>query len=91
MYDRDNNYAFLPKKFRDFHQQKDLFKDIYKVVDYDNRDIDQSYKINWIQMHTNVVDVFLFQMAKRGYVLKKDTRFMEDEVEEEQQDEELPF
>jgi len=76
MMDKNGNYRFLPKQYRDFHNQKDLFKDIYYKTDYKNLDIPLPDKINWVQMHINTVDVFLYQMALRGYTLKKDSRFI---------------
>jgi len=73
--DNNDNYRFLPKIFRDFHDQKDLFKDIYKVIDWGEIDRPEHYNIPWTVMHVNCIDVFLFQMALRGYTLQKDDRF----------------
>ncbi len=75
-YDNKGNYRFLPKNFRDFDDQEDLFKSIYKETDYKNREVKDYYKVPYPVLHTNVVDVFLFQMALRGYTLQRDDRFI---------------
>lgn len=84
MYDANDNYRFLPKIFRDWHDQKRLFKDIYNEVDLSKRS--EHYNITWTQMHTNTIDVFLYQMAMRGYTLQKDDRFKiyDDPIEQKQ-------
>lgn len=76
MYDKNNNYKFLPKEFRDFHNQKDLVRDIYKQVDYPKLEMDDYYKIGSVTFHINMVDIFLYQMALRGYTLQRDKRFV---------------
>jgi len=75
--DRGGNYRFLPKELRDFHAQKELVKKIYEDTDYENMPLDNFYKIGWTQFHVNMIDVFLYNMALRGYALKKDDRFKE--------------
>ena len=76
--DKNNNYRFLPKEFRDWHNQKELVKDIYKEVDYQNLEMDDHYKIGTPTFHINMVDIFLYQMALRGYTLQSDKRFIQD-------------
>ena len=78
MYDNNGEYRFLPKQFRDFHEQKALFKDIYVKTDYENLEINDFHKIGWTTMHINTIDVFLFQMALKGYTLQRDKRFKEE-------------
>lgn len=72
LYDKNDEYRFLPLVFRDFHKQKDLFKKIYGNT-YCNEDfkIKEELKINWVQLHINTIDVFLFFLAREGFVLKK--------------------
>lgn len=82
--DKNGEYKFLPKKFRDFHKQKNLFKSIYDEVDYDKKFEDAKYyKITWTTFHVNVINVFLYQMALRGYTLQKDNRFLDDKFKED--------
>lgn len=58
----------LPPFFRDFHDQKDLFKDMHSRY----RDNDPKNMMpNWVQGHMYVVDWFLWYMAQRGYALQK--------------------
>ena len=65
----NGDYKFLPLEFRDFHHQKDLFKEIFQQYDYHNK-IEESLQIPWTVFHVNVTDIFLYQMALRGYSLK---------------------
>lgn len=68
MYDNNDEYRFLPKIYRNFHDQKDLFKDLYNNGDFS---LLKEEKISWVHLHINCVDIFLWQMAKHGYILKK--------------------
>ena len=59
---------YLPSFMRDFHDQKDLFKEIHSVY----RESEQTGKMpNWVDGHCYVVDWFLWFMATRGYTLQK--------------------
>lgn len=81
LYDRNGNYAFLPTELRDFHEQKDLFKDMYpyykdwikeSVPEYMATNIKN---ISWCDLQILMTDFLLYQMAQRGYVLKKCDKF----------------
>lgn len=61
---------YLPSDFRDFHDQKDLFKAIDQIVETPDRD-DHVKRPSWIEAHCYVIDVFLWFMARRGYTLQK--------------------
>ena len=61
----DTNY--MPPRFRDFHDQKELFKFIHSKV----KTGDHLSHISWIDAHIYVIDVFLYFMARRGYTLQK--------------------
>ena len=63
-------YLFLPKLFRDFHAQKDLFKSIHEHMDT-SKALPQGETVNWITAQCYVVDVFLWFMARHGYTLQK--------------------
>lgn len=57
----------LPPEFRDFHDQKDLFKQI------GNREINGK-EITWVDGHVYTIDFFLWIMAKYGYELRRTKR-----------------
>jgi len=61
----DANY--MPERFRDFHDQKELFKYIHSKVKIDGH----LSHISWIEAHMYTIDIFLYFMAKRGYTLQK--------------------
>jgi hypothetical protein len=58
---------YLPSILRDFHDQKDVFKTIHILV----RNHESTNKVNWIDAHIYVIDVFLWFMAKRGWTLQR--------------------
>lgn len=60
------NGKYLPKKLRDFHDQKDLFKAIHGTFEQS-----PGHEVNWIDGHVYTVDVFLWVMAAHGYTLQK--------------------
>jgi hypothetical protein len=62
-----NECRYMPKEFRDFHDQKDLFKLIFTRI----RKPEEIKHISWVDAHIYTVDVFLWFMAKRGYTLQK--------------------
>ena len=55
---------------RDFHDQKDIFKAIHKIISAN----EGTKRINWIDAHIYTVDVFLWFMARRGYTIQKTRR-----------------
>jgi len=81
LYDKNGEYAFLPNELRDFHEQKDLFKDLFDyykdwvktVPDHMNENL---RNINWCDLHILMTDFLLHQMAQRGYVLRKCNKFV---------------
>ena len=58
----------LPEEFKDFHDQKDLFKTIHKLWLDDNELLE---KVNWVDAHCYTIDFFLWFMALNGYKLQK--------------------
>jgi hypothetical protein len=70
---RDGSY--LPRVLRDFHDQKDVFKCIWKTLlrrraaKPDERD--DLASMTWIQGHIFVIDFFLWFMAQHGYTLQR--------------------
>ncbi|PSH23546.1 hypothetical protein B7R74_02615 [Yersinia pseudotuberculosis] len=56
---------YLPKDFRDFHDQKDLFKAMHFVIGNANENG------NARDGHIYVIDTFLWYMASRGYTLQR--------------------
>ncbi|WP_018234371.1 hypothetical protein [Thioalkalivibrio thiocyanodenitrificans] len=59
----------LPAEFRDFHDQKALFKAIHELVAVTNHEYVKD--ISWVEGHCYVIDIFLWFMARHGYVLQK--------------------
>ena len=58
----------IPAQFRDFHDQKDLFKTIDGAIDWEVRG---GRPVGWIDAHIYVIDIFLWYMAKRGWTLQR--------------------
>ena len=56
---------YLPVEFRDFHDQKDLFKAMHWIIENANENG------NARDGHIYVVDTFLWYMASRGYTLQR--------------------
>ena len=68
----DENAPYLPEFMRDFHDQKDLFKEIdYVFHDPDRDEKHGAQAVNWVNAHCYTVDRFLYYMATRGYTLQK--------------------
>jgi len=65
---------YLPRPIRDFHDQKDLFKNMHIVY----RDSESATKVpNWVNGQIYVIDWFLWYMASRGYTLQKSRKKVE--------------
>nr|DAF30632.1 MAG TPA: hypothetical protein [Caudoviricetes sp.] len=62
---------YMPKEFRDFHAQKDLFKAMHHII----RNADENG--NWRDGHIYVVDTFLWYMARCGYTLQRSRKKVE--------------
>jgi len=56
---------YMPPEFRDFHDQKDLFKAMHNTIQ--NADDNGNARDG----HIYVVDTFLWYMARCGYTLQK--------------------
>ena len=62
----------LPKIMRDFHDQKDIFKDMHRLYESEENESETSPGMpTWVKGHIYVVDWFLWYMARRGYTLQK--------------------
>lgn len=61
---------YLPPIMRDFHDQKDIFKEIHASRPGPDSAAPHNMP-NWIAGHIYVVDWFLYFMARRGYTLQK--------------------
>jgi hypothetical protein len=59
--------AYLPRKMRDFHDQKDVFKALFDTI----RIPENLKHISWVDAHIFTIDIFLWWMARRGYTLQK--------------------
>lgn len=74
-----DSQGHLPKWFRDFHTQKDVFKWIWRAVVKNPGAEEKLAGLDWIKAHVFVIDYFLWFMAKHGYTLqpvkKKDFEF----------------
>lgn len=60
---------YLPKVLRDFHDQKDIFKAMHKIIP--EHPDDTIPRPSWIEGHCYVIDIFLWFMARRGYTLQR--------------------
>lgn len=60
---------YLPRFLRDFHDQKDTFKALHDVVAVDSHDYCKD--VSWVAGQCYVIDIFLWHMARHGYVLRK--------------------
>lgn len=70
---------YLPREFRDFHDQKDLFKAMHNTIHNANENG------NARDGHIYVVDTFLWYMARCGYTLQRSRknvpfRSMDDDI-----------
>ncbi len=77
----DDGYRYLPDEFKDFHDQKDLFKEIYNT--YENAGNYHGNQTSWVEMHCFCIDIFLWHMARKGYTLQKcRSKFIKKQLEE---------
>lgn len=65
----------LPPFMRDFHDQKDVFKAVHRLIDVKGNKYAAS--VDWCTGHCYVVDIFLWFMARRGYTLQRSRRHLE--------------
>lgn len=71
---------YLPKRFRDFHDQKALFKTVHETMDFAGHEYAKD--VSWIAGHCYVIDMFLWFMARHGYVLRRsDVKLPFDDLE----------
>ena len=76
---------YLPRFMRDFHDQKDTFKALHDLVAVEKHDYCKA--ISWSAGHCYVIDIFLWHMARHGYVLRKeDKRLPFDDIEKTNSD-----
>ena len=69
------NKRYLPPVMRDFHDQKDIFKALGRIVQRSKSRNPTDFMIQelptWMICHIYVIDYFLWFMAKHGYTLQK--------------------
>ena len=71
---------YLPRFMRDFHDQKDTFKAIHETVAVDKHHYAKD--VSWVAGQCYVIDIFLWHMARHGYVLRKvDAKLPFDDIE----------
>lgn len=74
-----NSGKYLPRFMRDFHDQKDIFKAFHDTVAVDKHEYAKD--ISWRAGHCYVIDLFLWHMARHGYVLRKsDAKLQFDDI-----------
>lgn len=62
----------LPEPLRDFHDQKDVFKRIWRMVEMRRKTDPQALDaMHWINGHVFVIDFFLWFMAQHGWTLQR--------------------
>ena len=64
----------LPKFLRDFHDQKDVFKAIWRCVE--RKRVHPEFRgylerMSWVDAHVFTIDFFLWFMARHGYTLQR--------------------
>lgn len=67
--------AHLPDFMRDFHDQKDLFKTLHQSVNVEGHEYAKD--IGWIAGQCYVIDIFLWWLARHGYVIRKSTAHLD--------------
>lgn len=60
---------YLPKFLRDFHDQKDVFKTLHDEVGVHKHEY--AKEVGWIMGQCYVIDIFLWHMARHGWVLRR--------------------
>ena len=66
---------YLPEPLRDFHDQKDIFKAMHKIISEPD---DVMFKRpSWVDGQVYVIDTFLWFMARRGYTLQRSRKNIE--------------
>lgn len=71
---------YLPRFMRDFHDQKDTFKALHDVVAVEKHQYCKD--VSWVVGQCYVIDLFLWHMARHGYVLRKaDAKLPFDDIE----------
>lgn len=70
-----SSLAYLPAWFRDHHDQKEVFKWIWRRVEKQRADSNgfnhtALKSLDWISAHIFVIDFFLWFMALHGYTLQ---------------------
>lgn len=60
---------YLPPFLRDFHDQKDVFNTMHRIIAVDRHDYAKS--VNWVTGQCYVIDIFLWFMARRGWTLQR--------------------
>lgn len=67
----------LPPALRDFHDQKDAFKAVWRVVERKRASAEGCRYLDgmtWVAAQVFVIDFFLWWMACHGYTLQKTRR-----------------
>ncbi len=67
VHDKNGDYAFLPREFRDFHDQKDLFKTMHEQM----APCESIKGISWVAGQCYVCDVVLKYLSLHGYYLQR--------------------
>lgn len=64
---------YLPTFMRDFHDQKDVFKSVWEIVERrKNKDPSHGFgDMTWVGAHIFTIDVFLWFMAAHGWTLQR--------------------
>lgn len=71
---------YLPRFLRDFHDQKAVFKAMHDVVNVGGHGY--AGKIDWVAGQCYVIDIFLWHMARHGYVLRRTNKQLDfDDIE----------
>lgn len=61
----------LPPFLRDFHDQKEFFKDMHHLFEGRIEEDEYIKDISWVAGQVYTIDIFLWHMARFGYTLQK--------------------
>lgn len=77
------NDEYLSPYLRDFHNQKDVFKKMIRCYDdwintMPEYQTENLRNLTWIDLHILTIDFILWHLAKQGYTLRANNKFLDE-------------